>query len=82
MGSGGADRLYRAWEIIRDDVGYDDVIAMMACTQAQLQRFTATLNSPRHEVNKGPPPGGYMSAAEVKTFSRRMLDAWLRRSGH
>jgi hypothetical protein len=82
MGSGCADRLYRTWELICDDVGYDDVIAMMACTQVQLQRFTATLNSPRHEVNKGPPPGGYMSPAEIKAFSRQMLGAWLHRLGH
>jgi hypothetical protein len=77
MGSGEKDRYYRLYEIVKASVTYDGILAVMGCEQNELQRFTSTVNKPRHQRTNGPPAGGAMNDREVHAFALRMFDCWI-----
>ena len=79
MAGEGADLWYRAYEIIKADVGFDGIYEMMGCAQAELQQFAWTVNRPRHQRFGEEPPDGPMTESEVQKFGQRMAEAWLDR---
>jgi hypothetical protein len=75
LGSSATDRIYRAYEVIKHDVTFDGIRNMMQCSQIEVQRFSWTVNRPRHVRVSGPPSGGPMNSDELDAFVQRMIIA-------
>jgi len=78
---GGPVDTYKAWEIIRDDLGRR---RYKLAPEADFKRFTGSLNHPdvsgrnaRHERLKVPPPKNPMTEREWRSFAKRLADHWI-----
>lgn len=78
---GGPVDTYKAWEIIRDDLGRR---RYKFAPEPEFKRFTGSLNHPdvsgqnaRHERLKNPPPKNPMTEHEWRSFAKRLADHWI-----
>jgi len=74
--------LYKVFEVIREDAG--NIVKKGWCTEAELKRFTQTVNSPealgvnaRHGKTI-PAPSDPMSLSSAESLIRNLLSKWLK----
>lgn len=80
-----AGKLWKAFEVIRDEVSEDEIVKRQWAMRNEIRRFRHTVNSPdalgddaRHGVEPSPqPPRNPMSLTECQEFGKRLLTRWL-----
>lgn len=85
MGTGDLDwpRLYKIYEVIRDDVGGESGLQGWA-TRNEISAFTGSANRPdvsgddaRHARASGPPPRRAISHSQGREFVAKLLHNWM-----